>query len=52
MERLHRVCVIGGGSEYVMYRGIETHRRGSGGGDGERSMVYTHGEKQSLRIPI
>ena len=47
MERLHRVCVIGGGSEYVMYRGIETHRRGSGGGDG--SIVYTHGQKQALR---
>ena len=26
-------CVVGGGSEYVMYRGIKTHRRGSGGGE-------------------
>ena len=26
-------CVVEGGSKYVMYRGIKTHRRGSGGRD-------------------
>ena len=26
-------CVFEGGSEYVMYRGVKTHRRGSGGRD-------------------